>query len=341
MEISERNFEQTIEAALLAGGPDSPSGERPMRERALVGEFVPGGFRRRKPEDYDRALCLDTGLALDFIYATQPKEWARFKKQYGAEAKDRFLQRLDHEIRRRGTLDVLRKGIKANGCKFRLAYFRPPSGLNEALQQLYNANIFSVVRQLKYSQKNENSLDTVLFLNGLPIFTVELKNPLTGQNVEDAVKQYRGTRDPREPLFAFKRCLAHFAVDPDLVMVTTRLEGSRTHFLPFNQGRNRGAGNPPSLTGYATAYLWESIWARDSLLNLIDRFIQVVDVLDDKGEKTGEQALIFPRCHQLGAVRRLATTLRTYWSRIARRACPRPMLRACSGTSGSQRGSAS
>ena len=310
MEISEKNFEQTIEAVLLMGGPDAPTRERPMRERALAGEFAPGGYRQRKPEDYDRALCLDTRLALDFIYATQPKEWAKFLKQYGNEAKDKFLQRLDHDIRQHGTLHVLRKGIKANGCKFKLAYFRPSSGLNEALQQLYNANIFSIMRQVKFSQKNENSLDTVLFLNGLPVFTVELKNPLTGQNVEDAVKQYRETRDPREPLFAFKRCLAHFCVDSDLVMVTTRLEGPKTHFLPFNLGRNRGAGNPLSITGYATAYLWESIWARDSVLNLIDRFIQFVDVLDDKGEKTGEQALIFPRYHQLDAVRRLVADAR-------------------------------
>jgi type I restriction enzyme R subunit len=314
MEISEKNFEQTIEAALLAGGPDAAAGtqasERPMRERASVGEFVPGGYRQRKPEDYDRALCLDTRLALDFVYATQPKEWAKFLKQYGNETKDKFLQRLDHEIRHRGTLDVLRKGIKANGCKFRLAYFRPSSGLNEALQRLYNANIFSVMRQVKYSQKNENSLDTVLFLNGLPIFTVELKNPLTMQTVEDAVKQYRDTRDTREPLFAFGRCLAHFCVDPDLVMVTTHLQGAKTRFLPFNQGYNRGAGNPPSLTGYSTAYLWENIWARDSVLNLIDRFIQVVDVLDDKGAKTGEQQLIFPRYHQLDAVRRLVANCR-------------------------------
>lgn len=314
VDVSERNFEQTIEAALLMGGPDAaagtPAGERPVRDRASAGGFVPGGYRRRKPEDYDRALCLDSRLALDFVYATQPKEWEKFKKQYGDEAKDRFLQRLDHEIRQRGTLDVLRKGIKANGCKFRLAYFRPSSGLNEALQQLYDANIFSVMRQAKYSQKNENSLDMVLFLNGLPIFTAELKNPLTGQTVENAVSQYRTTRDPREPLFAFKRCLAHFAVDPDLVMVTTRLQGPQTRFLPFNLGHNRGAGNPPSLTGFATAYLWESIWARDSVLNLIDRFIQVVDVLDDKGDKTKEQVLIFPRYHQLDAVRRLVADAR-------------------------------
>jgi len=213
------------------------------------------------------------------------------------------LQRFAHELTNRGTLEVLRKGIKANGCKLQLAYFHPASGLNPALQKLHQANIFSVMRQLRYSQKNESSLDLVLFLNGLPILTVELKNPLTGQNVEDAIRQYRTTRDPREPLFAFGRCLAHFAVDPDLVYVTTHLQGAKTEFLPFNQGYGTGAGNPPSWEGCATAYLWERIWSRDSILNLVQYFVHIVDVLDDDGRKTGEWELIFPRYHQLATMR--------------------------------------
>ena len=138
-------------------------------------------------------------------------------------------------------------------------------------------------------------------LNGLPIFTAELKNPLTGQDVQDAIRQYRFDRDPKEPLFAFGRCLAHFAVDPDLVYLATHLQGTRTVFLPFNQGRNGGAGNPPSWKGFATAYLWERIWSRDSVLNLVQQFIQVVEEEDDKGRKTGRRFLIFPRYHQLDA----------------------------------------
>ncbi|MDX1382402.1 MAG: type I restriction endonuclease, partial [Thermoanaerobaculia bacterium] len=208
------------------------------------------------------------------------------------------------EVARRGTLDVLRRGVKDSGCRFELAYFRPHSGLNEDLRTLYEANLFAVVRQLRYSERGESSLDVVLFLNGLPLFTAELKNPLTGQNVEHAVRQYRRDRDPREPLFAFGRCLAHFAVDPDQVFVTTHLRGPKTRFLPCNRGWERGAGNPPALTTYATSYLWNEIWSRDSVLNLIQHFIHVVqETTPDGGTR---QVLLFPRYHQLDAVRRLA-----------------------------------
>jgi len=210
---------------------------------------------------------------------------------------------------------VLRDGIKDTGCKFRLAYFRPSSGLNPELQQRYEANLFSVVRQLHYSEKNENSLDIVLFLNGIPIFTAELKNPFTGQNVKHAITQYRRDRDPKEPLFTFGRCLAHFAVDPELLFVTTRLEGKRTRFLPFNRGKYGGAGNPPpspTAGSYATSYLWERIWARDSVLNLVQQFIHVVEVEDEDGRKTGQRELIFPRFHQLDSVRRLVAHAREH-----------------------------
>jgi len=313
VDVSENNFEQAIEAVLLAGGPDAyPGGAGVVAEFAETFGYAPGGYRKRRPDDYDRALCLDPGPALDFIYATQPKEWEKFKKQHGADAKERLLKRLSPEIQRRGTLDVLRKGIKSDGCKFQLAYFKPSSGLNEALQKLYQANLFTVIRQLKYSQKTEHSLDLVIFLNGIPIFTGELKNPLTGQDVQDAIRQYRFNRDPKEPLFAFGRCLAHFAADPDLVYMTTHLQGPKTVFLPFNQGRNEGAGNPPSWRGFATAYLWEQIWARDSILNLIQHFIQIVDEEDDEGRKTGKKLLIFPRYHQLDAVRCLVGDARVH-----------------------------
>ena len=149
--------------------------------------------------------------------------------------------------------------------------------------------IFAVARQVRYSTGNENSLDLALFLNGLPIFTVELKNPLTGQTVEDAIRQYRTGRDPREPLFD-GRCLAHFAVDPDLVYVTTHLAGPKTRFLPFNRGKFGGAGNPPvppTHAGYATDYLWEETWARDSVLDLVRQFIHEVEEEDESSRKTG------------------------------------------------------
>ena len=219
-----------------------------------------------------------------------------------------MLKRLSAEIERRGALEVLRDGIKDSGVKFQLAYFRPASGLNEDTRLLYQANIFSVVRQLHYSTRNENSLDLVIFLNGIPIFTAELKNPLSGQNIEDAIRQYKSTRDPREPLFTYGRCLAHFAVDPDIVYVTTHLAGEKTLFLPFNQGKFGGAGNPPvppTRTGYSTAYLWEETWSRDSVLDLIRQFIQEVVEEDEKGHKTGKRFTIFPRYQQLDCVRRL------------------------------------
>src|SRR5579884_1425510 len=307
VDISERNFEQTIEAVLIGETPQHlPGGASPAKERGEeYGLIKPGGYRKRSSDDYDKRLCLIPVDVLDFIYATQPKEWEKFKKQHGGEAKDRLLARLASEVNTRGTLEVLRKGIKSDGCSFRLAYFRPSSGLNEELQKLYEANLFTAVRQLKYSERTEKSLDLVLFLNGLPIFTAELKNPLTGQTVQDAIRQYQHDRDPKEPLFAFGRCLAHFAVDPDLAYVTTHLQGVRTRFLPFNQGRYGGAGNPPTANGFATSYLWERIWARDSVLNLIQHFVQVVEEEDDKGRKTGERSLIVPRYHQLEAVRNL------------------------------------
>jgi type I restriction enzyme R subunit len=161
------------------------------------------------------------------------------------------------------------------------------------------------VRQLRFSEKTHENVDLCLFLDGLPIFTAELKNPLDGQDVQDAVRQYRTDRSPKEPLFRFGRCLAHFAVDPELVYMTTHLQGTTTGFLPFNWGRDGGAGNPPSRTNFATAYLWEDVWSKDSVLNLIQHFIHVVEEEDDKGKKTGKKKLIFPRYHQLDSVRRL------------------------------------
>ncbi len=315
-EISERAFESAIECALLKFGPDACV-DAPGAVRESVpayGESPPGGYRRRKPDDYDRSLCLITRDVFDFVIATQPKEWAKFTQHHGTGANEQFLKRVSAEIERRGVLDVLRNGIKDSGCKFRLAYFRPASGLNQETRRLHAANVFAIVRQLHYSTKNENCLDLVLFLNGIPIFSAELKNPLTGQDVEDAIRQYKSDRDPREPLLAYGRCLAHFAVDPNLVYVTTRLAGPNTRFLPFNQGRFGGAGNPPvspTRTGYPTSYLWDETWARDSVLDLLRQFIHEVEEEDENGRKTSKRFLIFPRYQQLDCVRRLIADART------------------------------
>ena len=315
--ISERAFEDAIEAALLRHGPDEVGGAPPVASEGRVpyGDdgMQPGGYLKRRPQDYDRTLCLLPKDVLDFVLATQPKEWQRLSQHYGSQVKERFLKRLSSEIERRGALNVLRTGVKDMGCTFRLAYFRPASGLNEETRQLYMANFFAVVRQVRYSTKNENSLDLVLFLNGIPIFTAELKNPLSGQTVEYAIRQYKTDRDPREPLLAYGRCLAHFAVGPNLVYVTTHLAGPKTRFLPYNRGKFGGAGNPavsPTQTGYATAYLWEETWARDSVLDLVRQFIHEVEEEDEAGRKTGKRFLIFPRYQQLDCVRQLVADAR-------------------------------
>ena len=317
-DISERAFEEAIECALLRHGPDAcPGDATEVRESApeFGDEPLPGGYLRRRPEDYDRGLCLIPADVVDFLLATQPKVWEKLKQHHGADVKPRFLGRLSREIARRGALDVLRNGVKDSGCKFRLAYFRPASGLNEELQRLHAANLFAVVRQLRFSEQGDKSLDLALFLNGIPIFTAELKNPLNGQDVEDAIRQYKNDRDPREPLFAYGRCLAHFAVDPELVFVTTRLAGPQTRFLPLNQGRFGGAGNPPvppTREGFPTDYLWERIWARDSVLDLVRQFIHEVEAEDERGRKTGARFLIFPRYQQLDCVRRLVGHARNH-----------------------------
>ena len=240
--ISERSFEEAIECALLQHGPDACAGDATVVREAAepYGEMAPGGYHKRRHEDYDRARHLLPRDVVDFVLATQPKQWQKLKQHHGEAVKEQFLRRLASEIERRGVLDVLRQGIKDSGCKFRLAYFRPASGLNEETLRLHAANLFAVVRQLRYSEKNEKSIDLVLFLNGILTFTAELKNLLSGQIVEDAIRHYKTDRDPREPLFAYGRCLAHFAVDPELVYVTTEIAGPKTRFLSFNQGRFGG-----------------------------------------------------------------------------------------------------
>jgi len=306
IDVSERNFEDVVEASLLRGGPDAAAVAGVVAEpETPYGLYAAGRYLKRSHRDYDRTLCLDPEMLTDFVKASQPKRWERLKSQYGEDARDRFVRRVASEVEKRGSIDVFRKGVKDAGVSFDLYYHRPPTGLNPDLQKLYDANQFSVIRQLRYSTRNENSIDVVLFLNGLPIFTAELKNPFNGQDVNDAVRQYEQDRDPREPLLAFGRCIAHFAVDPQLAFLTTKLEGLKSPFLPFNRGYDNGAGNPPRKTGFATSYLWDHVWSKDSVTELLQRFVHIVEEEDDKGAQTGKKTLIFPRYHQLEAVRGL------------------------------------
>ena len=285
MDISEKGFEAEIEEQLHT--------RHHFRLR--------DGRKRRQGAHYDVSHCVDVDLLLEFITATQPEAWAQLQAQHGTEVVPKFLRRLDSQLRRRGVLHVLRNGIKDYGVFFDLAYFKPATTLNPEHQANYGQNIFSVMRQLQYSAKNANSIDMVLLLNGLPIITLELKNKLTGQDSVDAIIQYQRNRNPQgEPLLTFKRCLVHFAVDGDNVYMTTHLKGDSTYFLPFNKGNEGGAGNPTNLEGYATSYLWEEIFAPDSLLELIADFIFV-----EIDEEDNSETLIFPRYHQRDCVQQL------------------------------------
>lgn len=262
------------------------------------------GYRPRRPEDYDRASALDRTLVIEFVKATQPDEWAKLEGHYGPSAEAEFFKQLEQGLKQRGTLDMLRNGLKlVPNLKFFLAAFKPASGVNPALVTLFESNILSVINQLRYSAKNENAIDVGLFVNGLPVATLELKNTLTGQNFRHAERQYRHDRAPaNEPLLTFKRgALVHFAVDQDNVSMTTRLQNGKTRFLPFNRGHDGGAGNPDVEGEFRVAYLWadqpegRAIFSRDILLDIMGRFLH----LDGTN---GKEALIFPRFHQIDAV---------------------------------------
>ncbi|PIR03952.1 MAG: restriction endonuclease subunit R [Candidatus Magasanikbacteria bacterium CG11_big_fil_rev_8_21_14_0_20_39_34] len=270
------------------------------------------GYQVRKPEQYSKQLCMDTELVLEFLKITQPDAWEKLAEKHGDAVEQKVLARIDEEITSQGVLAVLRNGVKDRGIKLDLAYFRPASSMNPETLELYNSNILSVMRQVKYSEDNENSIDMVLFLNGLPIFTAELKNQLTGQTVQNAMRQYRSDRDPKEKLLGFKRCLVHFAIDTDLVYMTTRLAGRGTYFLPFNKGENGSAGNPTNPDGFKTSYMWAEIWKKDLLLELVGNFIclTVEEKTHAKGKKYKEEKLIFPRYHQLDTVRRIVADAR-------------------------------
>lgn len=272
------------------------------------------GYLKGDPEKYDRGFCLVPEELITFIKETQPKEFEKLELQYGTAASEKLCQNISQEINKFGTLHVLRKGFSDRGAKFRLAYFKPASGMNPEHQQLYRKNRFYVVRQVKYSKKDiNNALDIVIFLNGLPIITMELKNSLTGQYVEDAIKQYRKDRDSREPLFQFMRCLVHFAISNEKAYMATKLEDFKTTFLPFNKGTE----NPVNPNGHKTAYIWEEILSKDNSLDIIQNYLHLQKitekVYDDNKkaviEKTKE-VLIFPRYHQLDCVRTILSSVK-------------------------------
>lgn len=289
-------------------------------ESAIEKELVAhGGYEKREPKAFDEALALFPEDVIGFMQASQPERWSRLEALLGERTRATVLEALTAELRDKGALHVLRHGFKCYGKTLRMAYFRPNSGLNPETTALYATNRLTVTRQVAFTSvlkrpdgKHKRCvIDVTLAVNGLPVVTVELKNPLTGQRAFDAIKQYQHDRDGRDLLFAFKqRALVHFAVDPDEAWMTTRLAGAETRFLPFNRGHHNGAGNPPVDGNWKVHYLWDEVLVRDSLLDILQRFmhLEVTErkVKTDKGTRTiRKEAMIFPRYHQLDAVRRL------------------------------------
>jgi len=258
---------------------------------------------------YDREYCVDLFQLSTFLQDTQPEIADAVDIKNDSPTRRQFLARLQGEISKRGVIDILRNGIKHGPYDINLFYGAPSPG-NETAKKLYELNRFSVTRQLKYSrEETQRALDIVLFINGLPVFTFELKNSLTKQTVHDAISQYMRDRDPREKLFEFGRCIAHFAVDDQEVRFCTHLQGKESWFLPFNKGYNDGAGNPPNPDGIKTEYLWREILTRESLTDIIENYAQIIEMKDQKtGKKKRKQ--IFPRYHQLDVVRKLLSAVK-------------------------------
>ena len=282
-------------------------------EDAIEAHLLGHGYIKGEKVHYDRATALDTHELLTFIKDSQPKQWAKLASQYGSQVEARFIARVVKELDARGTLAVLRHGITDLGVHFELAYQRPAHELAPEVLSAYEKNRLSVTRQVAYSLANANEIDLVLFVNGMPVATAELKNPLTNQTVQHAIRQYQKDRDPRELLLGFKkRCLVHFAVDPDLVYMTTRLAGDQTEFLPFNRGEgdgaHRSAGNPVNPHGYKTTYLWEQVWQRDAWMDILGRFIHLQKA--DPEKPSSPEVLIFPRYHQLESVLKVEAAAR-------------------------------
>lgn len=267
------------------------------------------GYKSRFFSEYDKNSCQIEEDLIEFIKETQSDTYDKLYAQFDASTDQRLAKTINDNIGKRGIIDVLRKGVSTRGCSFDLVYFKPKSGLNPDHAELYKSNRFTVVRQLHYSNKNENSIDMVLFLNGLPIVTMELKNQLTGQNIKNSEKQYKEDRNPAgEPLLAFKRCLVHFCVDNDQVSMTTRLSGYKTRFLPYN----KGITNPIVEGDYKTEYLWNDILTPDSLLDIIENFALVSkeskkewSAEKNKVVEVKDEILVFPRYHQLDVIRKL------------------------------------
>ncbi|WP_291950507.1 DEAD/DEAH box helicase family protein [Chitinophaga sp.] len=277
-------------------------------EEALVHSLINGGYSLGDASSYNTELGMFKQEVIDFLKASQPNRWEKISTIHGADTENRVIQRLYKELDLRGNLDVIRNGFVDYGVRFQMAFFPPVSGLNPDAVILYNKNSLKVYRQVYYSDKVKNSVDVVVSLNGLPVATLEVKNQFTGQDVSNAIKQYNTSRDNRDLLFTFKkRSLVHFAVDQDEIFMTTKLDGNKTFWLPFNKGYNGGKGNPINPNGYRTAYLWENILQKDSWMEILQRFIHLqIEEVEVNGRIYRKEKLIFPRYHQLDAIRKVS-----------------------------------
>ena len=293
---TEENFENEIEHSLL----------------------TEGGYQQGLAKDYEKSTALFPADVVAFIQTTQPKLWARLEMLFKDKAQDELIKALNQELNIKGSLNVLRNGFRVANRTAKMAYFAPNSTLNETSQQQYDANIVKITRQV-ITEYNER-IDMVISVNGIPVSTIELKNEMsaTGWTVEDAKYQYRKERNPQGKLFEFKkRSLVHFAVDTQEVYMTTKLEGEGTRFLPFNRGFNDGKGNPPVENDVRTAYLWREVLRKDSLMELIGRFLHLSreerKIRTDSGVRyITSESMIFPRFHQLDAVRKLIAHTKTH-----------------------------
>ena len=299
MAENEKQFESNIEAFLIS--PD-------------------GGYEKTTDAGYTSSsgMALDIHTLVGFVKATQPIMWQRFEKQCNSNPYKKFYKCFEDAVQMDGLLSVMRHGFKHRGMDFKVCYFKPESTLNDVAVKRYEQNVCQCIRQWHYSEQNNNSVDMMLAINGIPVVAIELKNQLTGQTVDNAKLQWQYDRDQREPAFWLNhRILAYFAVDLYEAWMTTELKGTDTYFLPFNQGSNGagndgGAGNPQAEDdNYVTSYIWENVLQKDSLLDIIQKFISFEVKTEKKdGKNVTKKRLIFPRFHQLDVVRKLIADVR-------------------------------
>lgn len=274
-----------------------------------------GGYQKGNPSSFNRYSGLDESTFVEFIKNSQSKLWEKYLKIYGDDSEKQIVERFIKEVHQTSLLNVLRHGFTDHGIKFKAVFWKPETDMNQLAVERYKSNILHCTRQLHYSVKNENSIDIVLFINGIPVVSMELKNQFTGQSTTNAINQYKFDRATKDAIFAFKeRVLVHFAVDLTNVYMTTRLEGLHTYFLPFNQGSNGagnvgGKGNPNNENGYDTAYLWENVLCKDRLLEILQKYMHLQQTTDSSGAVVSER-MIFPRYHQLDVVTKLLSNVK-------------------------------